>query len=178
MNISGTWAIDPAHSSVEFIVRHMMVSRVKGRFSGVSGTVVIPESGFAGAVVEVDIDASTVDTRDGKRDEHLRSNDFFGTGDHPKILFRSTRIVPKGGDAFDLHGDLSIRGVTRPVVLDARYLGQGVNPWGMTVAGFEASTAIEREDYGVTWNAPLEAGGVIVSNEVKISLDIEVIKQG
>lgn len=174
---SGTWAIDASHSSVEFSVKHMMISTVKGRFSGVSGTVIVPERGVDHASVEVAIDASTVDTRDEKRDEHLRSNDFFGAGDHPQIIFRSTSVSAKGEDV-RIAGDLTIRGVTLPVVLDAEFGGEGVNPWGMTVAGFNARAKINREDFGVTWNAALETGGVIVSNEVKINLDIELIKQG
>jgi polyisoprenoid-binding protein YceI len=178
MTTSGTWTIDPSHSSVEFSVKHMMVTTTKGRFSGVSGTVEIPESGVAAATVDVAIDADTVDTRDEKRDEHLRSNDFFGAGDNPQITFRSTGIEPNGGGELKVLGDLTIKGVTRPVVLDTEFHGEGVNPWGMTVAGYSATTKINREDFGVTWNAALETGGVLVSNDVKINLDLELVKQG
>jgi polyisoprenoid-binding protein YceI len=178
MTTSGTWTIDPSHSSVEFSVKHMMVTTTKGRFSGVSGTVEIPESGVGAAKVDVAIDADTVDTRDEKRDEHLRSNDFFGAGDNPQITFRSTGIEPNGGGELKVLGDLTIKGVTRPVVLDTEFHGEGVNPWGMTVAGYSATTKINREDFGVTWNAALETGGVLVSNDVKINLDLELVKQG
>jgi polyisoprenoid-binding protein YceI len=178
MTTSGTWTIDPSHSSVEFSVKHMMVTTTKGRFSGVSGTVEIPESGVAAAKVDVAIDADTVDTRDEKRDEHLRSNDFFGAGHNPQITFRSTRIEPNGGGELKVLGDLTIKGVTRPVVLDTEFHGEGVNPWGMTVAGYSATTKINREDFGVTWNAALETGGVLVSNDVKINLDLQLVKQG
>lgn len=177
MPTPGVWAIDPAHSSVEFTVKHMMITTVKGCFGGVSGTVEIPESGIAQARAEVSIDASSVDTRDPKRDEHLRSNDFFGAGDNPQITFRSTSVTPRGDD-LEVRGDLTIKGVTRPVTLEAEFDGEGVNPWGMTVAGYNAKTKINREDFGVTWNAPLEAGGVLVSNEVKINLDLQLVKQG
>jgi len=177
MPTPGTWKIDASHSNIEFSVKHMMVTSTKGRFSGVTGTVVIPESGVADASVDVSIDADTVDTRDAKRDEHLRSNDFFGSGDHPQIVFRSTRIAANGGDEMKIHGDLTIKGTTKPVVLDAEFHGEGMNPWGMTVAGYSAATRINREDFGVTWNAALEAGGVLVSNEVKVNLDLELIKQ-
>jgi len=172
-----TWVIDASHSTIEFAVKHMMFSTVKGHFNGISGTVAIPDGDLSRAQVDVAIDASTVNTRDEKRDEHLRSNDFFGSGDHPMITFKSTRVVPKGGKEFDIIGDLTIKGVTRQVKLDAEFEGEGVNPWGQTVAGYSAETKINREDYGVTWNAALESGGVIVSNEVKIKLDVELTKQ-
>jgi polyisoprenoid-binding protein YceI len=174
---AGTWTIDPSHSNIEFSVKHMMITTVKGRFSGVTGTVVVPGSGADHGSVDVSIDAGTVDTRDEKRDEHLRSNDFFGAGDHPQITFRSTSITAKGDD-LTIAGDLTIRGVTRPVVLEAEFEGEGVNPWGMTVAGASAKTKINRDDFGVTWNAGLETGGVLVSNDVKINLDLELVKQG
>lgn len=173
-----TWAIDPSHTSVEFSVKHMMVSTTKGRFSDVSGAVTMPGGDPAQGTVEVTINADSVDTRDAKRDEHLRSNDFFGTGDNPQITFRSTRVEPKGGSKYAVHGDLTIKGTTLPVVLDAEFNGQGVNPWGQTVAGWEAGARIDRKDFGLTWNAALETGGMIVSDEVKISLDVELIKQG
>lgn len=172
-----TWAIDASHTTVEFAVKHMMFATVKGHFNGVTGTVTVPDDDMSRAQVDVAIDASTVNTRDEKRDEHLRSNDFFGAGDHPMITFTSTRIVPKGGKEFDIIGDLTIKGVTRQVKLDAEFEGEGVNPWGQTVAGYSAETKINREDYGVTWNAALESGGVIVSNEVRIKLDVELTKQ-
>jgi polyisoprenoid-binding protein YceI len=173
-----TWSIDPSHSAVEFAVRHMMVTTTKGRFSDVAGTITMPDGDPAKGSVEVTINADSIDTRDAKRDEHLRSNDFFGAGDNPTLSFVSTRVEPKGGNEYRVFGNLTIKGVTRDVVLDAAYNGQGVNPWGMTVAGWEATTKINREDYGLTWNAALEGGGLLVSPEVKIHLDVELVKQG
>ncbi len=123
------------------------------------------------------IDADSVDTRDLKRDEHLRSNDFFGVGDHPQISFQSTRVVPKGTDRFDVVGDLTIAGITREVVLDTEFNGVVNSPWGYPVAGFSATTQVNRKDFNITWNAALEGGGVVVSDHVKISLEIEAIRQ-
>lgn len=172
------WTIDPSHSSVEFSVKHMMFATVRGRFSAFSGTITIPGGDPTKGSVEVSIDADSIDTRDEKRDEHLRSNDFFGAGDNPQITFRSTSVAAKGKDRYAVTGDLTIRGVTKPVVLDATFNGQGVNPWGATVAGWSAETTIDRKDFGVNWNAALESGGFLVGDDVKINLDLEVARQG
>ena len=173
-----TWAIDPGHTSVEFAVKHMMFTTVKGRFGGVQGTITLGEHGLANSAVEVEIDAATVDTRDAKRDEHLRSEDFFHVEQFPTLTFKSTKVEPISADRARVTGDLTIHGVTREVTLDATMTGQGKNPWGMEVAGFEASTRISRKDFGLEWNVALEAGGLLVGDEIKISLDVEAAKQG
>ena len=172
-----TWTIDAVHSSVEFSVKHMMFATVKGRFAAFDGEIVThPEDPTEGEV-NVVIDAGSIDTRDEKRDEHLRSNDFFGAGDHPKLVFTSTRVEHVPGPTFKVHGDLTIKGVTRPVVLDATFNGSGVNPWGQTVASWSATTEIDREDWEMTFNAALETGGVMVGTRIKLSLEIEASRQ-
>lgn len=172
-----TWTIDPSHSAVEFSVKHMMFATVRGRFSKFSGTITVPNGDPTQATIDVSIDADSIDTRDEKRDEHLRSNDFFGAGDNPQITFRSTSVRDKGGDRFEVTGDLTIRGVTKQVVLDATFNGQGVNPWGATVAGWSAKTEVDRKEFGVNWNAALESGGFLVGDDVKIQLDVEASRQ-
>jgi polyisoprenoid-binding protein YceI len=172
------WKIDPSHSVVEFAIKHMMFATVKGRFDTFEGEIIThPEDPTEGEV-NVVINADSVDTRDAKRDEHLRSNDFFGAADVPQIVFRSTRVEHVPGPAFRVHGDLSIKGITRPVVLAATFNGSGVNPWGMTVASWSATTEINREDWDLTYNAALETGGVLIGTTVKISLEIEAVQQG
>lgn len=171
-----TWQIDPAHTGVEFAVKHMMISTVKGRFADVSGTIVLDEADLSGSSVEVDIDAASIDTRQDQRDEHLRSSDFFDVQNHPKITFRSRRVESEGGGRFRVIGDLTIRGVTREVVLEATDEGRGMDPWGNEKAGFTAHTVIDRQDYGLTWNTALETGGILVGNEVKISLEVQAAK--
>lgn len=175
-----TWTIDPSHSLVEFTARHMMITRVKGRFSGVSGTVVTNEADPSKSSVNVEIDAASIDTREEKRDGHLRSGDFLDVENFPHLTFRSTRIEgnPKSvGDSFTLVGDLTIRGTTREVTLDATFDGSGTDPWGGTRASFSAETKIDRREFGLTWNQALETGGVLVGNEVKISLEVQAVKQ-
>lgn len=175
-----TWTIDPSHSLVEFTARHMMITRVKGRFSGVSGTVVTNEAEPSKSSVNVEIEAASIDTREEKRDGHLRSGDFLDVENHPHLTFRSTRIEgnPKSaGDSFTLVGDLTIRGTTREVTLDATFDGSGTDPWGGTRASFSAETKIDRREFGLTWNQALETGGVLVGNEVKISLEVQALKQ-
>ena len=171
------WAIDPAHSLVGFAVKHMMVATVKGRFSGISGRLAIDEADLSQSQVEVTIDVATIDTGDQKRDDHLRSADFFDVTNYPIITFRSTRIEPAGQDRWQVFGDLTIRGVTRSVVLDARFHGRGKTPWGSEVVAFTAATKINRKDFGLTWNVALEAGGVLVGDEVKIEIEVEATKQ-
>ena len=172
------WTIDPSHSVVEFAVKHMMFATVKGRFAAFAGEVVThPEDPTEGEV-SVTIDADSVDTRDAKRDEHLRSTDFFGVGDHPQIVFKSTRVEHEAGPGFKVHGELTMKGITRPVVLDATFNGSGVNPWGQTVASWSATTEIDREAWGMGFNAALETGGVLVGTTIKLALEIEAAKQG
>jgi polyisoprenoid-binding protein YceI len=171
------WKIDQSHSLVEFAVKHMMFSTVKGRFGAFEGEIIThPEDPTEGEV-NVVIDAGSIDTRDEKRDEHLRSNDFFGTGDHPQLVFRSTRVEHIPGPTFRVHGDLTMKGITRPVVLDATFNGSGVNPWGQTVASWSATTEIDREEWEMSFNAALETGGVLVGTRIKLSLEIEAVQQ-
>jgi polyisoprenoid-binding protein YceI len=172
-----TWTIDPAHSVVELAVKHMMFSTVKGRFANVAGTIVLNEQNLAGSSVTAEIDAASIDTREAQRDGHLRSADFLDVENFPTITFRSTEIVPQGRDRFVLVGDLTIRGVTREVSLEAEMAGQGIDPWGGKRAGFTATSAINRKDFGLTWNQGLEAGGVLVSDQVKIGLEIQATLQ-
>ncbi|MER3437619.1 MAG: hypothetical protein C4346_08545 [Chloroflexota bacterium] len=172
-----TWTIDPSHSEIGFAVRHMMISTVRGSFQGVNGTIGIDEADPTRSHAEVTIDAATVNTRDAKRDEHLRSADFFDVVHHPTITFRSTRIEPAGTNQFRVMGDLTIRGTTRPVVLEVEIHGRNRTPWGTEVLGLTAQTSINRKDFGLNWNAALETGGVLVSDEVKLIAEVEAIKQ-
>ena len=170
------WAIDPAHTSVEFAVRHLMISTVKGRFSGVSGTIAADDD-LSAATVEIAIDPASVDTREPQRDAHLRSADFFEVEKYPAVTFKSNAIEKRSGDRFQLVGDLTIRGVTRPVTLDVTSHGSITDPWGGQRSGFSATTTIKRSAFGLTWNQILEAGGVAVSDEVRLSIDAELVKQ-
>lgn len=170
------WSIDPSHSSASFSVRHMF-TKVRGRFSDLSGTIETSGDSLTNGHVTVEIKADSIDTNDAQRDGHLRTNDFFGTGDNPTITFQSTSINPQGGDRFLLHGNLTIRGVTRPVTLAAEYEGGGKTPFGTEVASWTAETEVDRKDFDLTWNAPLEAGGFLVGDDVKITVDIEAVKQ-
>jgi polyisoprenoid-binding protein YceI len=175
------WQIDPAHTQVEFKARHMMITTVRGRFADVSGTVVVDEENPDNSRVEVEIDANSIDTRQSDRDTHLRSEDFLNVEKHPKITFRSKRIEGahrEAGDEFKVVGDLTIRGETREVVLDARYEGRGNDPWGGERAGFSASTKIDRREWGLTWNAALETGGILVSNDLDIELQVQAVREG
>ena len=171
-----TWTIDPAHSHVEFAVRHLMISTVKGRFGVVTGTLKTDETDPAKGEVDVSIDAASIDTREAQRDAHLKSADFFHVEQFPAITFRGSRIAAVDGDRFKLTGDLSMHGVTREVTLDVTSEGRGRDPWGGERAGFSATTKIKRSDFGLTWNQVLETGGIAVGDEIKISLDIEAVK--
>jgi polyisoprenoid-binding protein YceI len=174
---TSTWTIDPAHSSVEFSVRHLMISTVKGRFAQVEGTVVLDEANPAASSAEISVDVASIDTREGQRDAHLRSADFFEAEKYPTITFRSSAVQDVTGDRFTLAGDLTIHGVTRPVTLDVVSEGRGKDPWGGERAGYSATTRIKRSDFGLTWNQLLETGGLAVSDEVKIALDVELVKK-
>jgi polyisoprenoid-binding protein YceI len=172
-----TWNIDPSHTHVEFSVRHLMISTVKGRFAEVSGRVVAPDADPTSGQVEVTINAASIDTREAQRDAHLRSADFFDAESFPTLTFRSTRIEKASGDDLKLTGDLTIRGTTREVVLDVTSEGRVKDPWGGERAGFSAKGKIKRSDFGLTWNLALETGGVVVGDEIKISIDAELVKQ-
>ena len=171
-----TWQIDPAHTHVEFSVKHLMIAKVKGRFGTLSGTI-HRAADLAASSVEVDIDAASIDTREPQRDNHLRSADFLHAEQFPTLTFRSRRILPGTGGTFRIVGDLTIRGVTREVTLEASDEGRAGDPWGNERAAFSATTTIDRRDYGLTWNQALEAGGVMVGHEVRITLEVEAVKQ-
>lgn len=172
-NQAGTWRIDAAHSGVEFAVTHLMISKVRGRFSDVSGSVET-DGTTEGSRIAVEIGAVSVNTHDEARDAHLRSADFFGVGKYPKIRFVSTAIKSRKDDRFLVTGDLTIRDITRPVEMDVTSEGKGRDPWGSDRAGFSATLRIDRRDFGLIWNQALEAGGVLVSNEVKLMVDVEL----
>ena len=173
---STTWQLDPAHTNVEFSVKHLMLARVKGRFTGVAGTVMLAAEPTA-STVEVVIDAASIDTREAKRDAHLRSADFFDVERFPTITFRSSDVRPAGAGDLRIVGDLTIRDVTREVTLEVTDEGRGTDPWGGERAGFSATAVIDRRDFGLTWNQALETGGVLVGNEIRISLEVELVKQ-
>ncbi len=176
--VTTTWSIDPAHSHVEFAVRHMMVATAKGRFSDVKGTVEFDGVNLSSATVDVEIPVVSIETKQEQRDAHLRSADFFDAENHPTITFRSKRITGDATGKFQLVGDLTIRGVTREVTLSGESHGMVRDPWGQDRAGFSATTKINRHDFGLDWNAALETGGLVVAPEVRISLDIEITKPG
>ena len=170
------WAIDPAHSFVEFGVKHMMLATVRGRFTGISGLIELDEVDPTGSTVSVEIDAGSLDTQDGQRDAHLRSPDFLDVDRYPTITFKSTAI--KGTkEHFQVTGDLTIRDITKPITLDVEFGGEGKDPWGGTRASFSAHGKFDRRDYGLTWNVALETGGILVSNEVKINIEAQVVLQ-
>jgi polyisoprenoid-binding protein YceI len=173
----GTWAIDPSHASFEFVARHL-ISKVRGRFPGVVGEAHIAEVPEE-STLEVEIDASSIDTQDETRDAHLRSGDFFGVEDHPTISFRSTGVRRgEGPSAWKVDGDLTIRGVTRPVTVDVEFLGAGVDPWGTRRIGFSGVVPeVNREDWGLTWNVALETGGFLLSRSVRLEIEAELVKK-
>jgi polyisoprenoid-binding protein YceI len=172
---STTWKLDPTHSHIEFSAKHMMITTVKGRFADFEGAVTGNPESPAGATVTVTIKTASIDTRTDQRDGHLRSADFLDAEKFPTIAFRSTKISGTK-DKFTLTGDLTIRDVTRPVTLDVTFEGQGADPWGGTRAGFNATGKIDRREFGLTWNQALEAGGVLVSNEIKLHIDAQFIR--
>ena len=172
-----TYAIDPTHSSVGFKVKHMMVSNVRGEFTDFEGTYTFDPDRPQDASVDVEIRVTSVDTGNEKRDDHLRSDEFFGVEEHPVMTFKSTKVVAEGDDEYTLYGDLTIRGVTRNVALEVEFNGKVQDPWGNTRTGFEASGEINRKDFGVNFSATLDNGGLVVADDVEIELEIEGILQ-
>ena len=175
-----SWQIDGTHSSVEFAVKHMMFTTVRGRFQEVKGTITADEQNPNASVVDVEIAAASIDTGSADRDAHLRSADFLDVENHPTITFRSKRVegaAKKEGDQFRVTGDLTIRGTTREVTLDCRYEGTGKDPWGGTRAGARATVTIDRRQWGLQWNQALETGGILVANDVRIEIDVQAVKQ-
>lgn len=171
------WLLDPSHSSVEFAVKHMVISTVRGRFSKYNADIhfdgEVPEK----SVVEAWVDLASVDTREPRRDEHLRSADFFDVQNHPTMHFQSLSVTAKGRGKYKVVGHLTIRGVTKEVALNATYSGVAKDPWGNLRAGFSLEGSVSRKDFGVVWNQALESGGVLVGDEVKIAIDGEIVKQ-
>jgi polyisoprenoid-binding protein YceI len=174
---TGTWVIDPSHSSVEFVAKHLVVSKVRGRFSSFSGTIEVSDPIDASSV-DVTIDAASITTNDEQRDGHVKSGDFLDVETFPHLTFRSTGAHHVSGDAWTIPGELTIRDVTKAVELKVDYLGIFTDPWGNEKAAFTASTEIDREEFGITWNQALETGGVLVGKTVKIEIDVQLAQQG
>ena len=173
--LAGTWDIDPAHSTVEFSVRHMMVTTVKGQFQKVKGTVELDEKDPSKSTVEVSIETASIDTREAKRDAHLKSPDFFDAAKFPTLTFKSTKIEKAGKGKFKLTGDLSMHGITKSVVLAVEGPSASIkDPYGRTVRGVMATGKLDRKDWGMTWNKALDSGGFVVSDEVKLDINAEL----
>jgi polyisoprenoid-binding protein YceI len=173
---TGTWAIDASHSSLEFVAKHLVVSKVRGRFGSFSGSVEIAEP-IENSEVDVTIDSASITTNDDDRDGHVKSGDFLDVEAFPALTFRSTGVHNRSGDDWTIPGELTIRDVTKPVDLEVEYLGVFNDPWGNPKAAFAATTTIDREEFGITWNAALETGGVLVGKTVKIELDVQLAPQ-
>jgi polyisoprenoid-binding protein YceI len=172
----GTWTIDPGHADVGFLGRHLMFTKVRGRFTGVTGSVVIAEDPRESSV-HVEIDMASVSSGSKDRDDHLKSADLFDVARYPTATFRSTEVWWTEGPQAEVQGDLTIHGVTRPVVLDVEFSGAITDPWGGERAVFSASTEIDREDWDLTWNMALETGGILVSKRIRIEIDVETVRQ-
>ena len=172
-----TWTVDPTHSLVEFAVKHLMISTVKGRFGDVKGTVQYNETDPKQSRVDIEIPIATIDTHNEQRDAHLRSPDFFDADKHPLMTFKSKRIDGDINAEFKLTGDLTIRGNTREVTLEGEFQGRARDPWGGERMGFNASGKINRKDFGLHWNQALDAGGWVLGDDIKMSIDVELVKQ-
>jgi polyisoprenoid-binding protein YceI len=171
-----SWQLDTVHSHVGFSVKHLMVATARGTFKTYSGSVQLDQKDFTKSVFQGEIDVASIDTGNADRDNHLRANDFFDVANHPKITFKSTGIEKKDEGEYVVHGDLTIRGVTKPVALDVEYTGTAKSLYGHHVAGFTVRGTINRKDFGVSFNAPLETGGIALGEKVKLELDIEAIE--
>lgn len=172
-----SWKIDNAHSEINFTVRHMMIANVRGQFENFTGTVEFDPEQPLNSSVEVEIDAQSINTREAQRDTHLKSEDFLNAEKFPKMTFKSHKIEVIDDNRGLIHGDLTIKDITKSVILDTTYAGMAKSPWGTTSAGFTASTKLNRKDWGLTWNVALETGGWLVGDEIKIELEMEVVKQ-
>lgn len=168
------WNVDASHSNVGFSVRHMMVSNVRGNFTELEGAIEGDPNDLSKAKINFKIDVSSINTNNKDRDDHLRSEDFFEVETYPNITFKSTNIVDKSNDEFDVVGDLTIKGITKEVTFNVSKTGVGTNPWGVEVVGFEGETTISRKEFGLTWNQALETGGVLVGDEIKINIEVQV----
>jgi len=175
-DLSGTWEIDASHSTVGFAVKHAMVATTRGKFSAFSGGATIDAENPAASTLWLDIDADSIDTGNGDRDAHLKSNDFFGAEENPKITYRSSNVKVDGDEIHSV-GDLTIKGVTHPVEVVWEFNGVAKDPWGNLKSGFDGAAVVNRKNWGLTWNAALETGGVLVADKVKLVLEIEAGKQ-
>jgi polyisoprenoid-binding protein YceI len=175
-DLNGEFTIDPTHSRIGFVARHAMVTKVRGAFTEFSGSARLDAQNPSSSTAEVTIAVASIDTANAQRDEHLRTNDFFDAPTYPQITFRSTAVEILGADSFALTGDLTIKGVTKPVTVEFEHTGIATDPYGNLRAGFEGSTSINRKDWGVTWNAGLETGGVLVSDKITLEFDISAIR--
>jgi polyisoprenoid-binding protein YceI len=173
---TSNWNLDTVHSGINFTVRHMVVSKVRGRFAKFSGSVALDEGDLTRSLVEATIDTSSIDTGTAQRDEHLRSADFFDVEHFPQIRFRSTTIEKLEGDLYRLTGELTIRDVTRPISLEAEYGGRGKDPWGNERVGFTAKGTLDRRDFGLRWNQVLETGGFLLSDRIEIELEVQAVR--
>ena len=173
--LTGTWNLDPAQTRIGFSARHAMVTKVRGAFSDVEGTAHIDGTNLSASTVEVTIQAASIDTRNDDRDNHLRSNDFLAMDEYPTITFTSTGVQPTGPNSVDVTGDLTIKGVTRSVTIPFEFNGRAKDPFGNTRVGFEGSVDVNRRDFGLTWNAALETGGLLVSDKVRLEFDVSAI---
>lgn len=171
-----SYQIDHAHSQIQFTVRHMMISKVRGWFEKFDGTVELDENTPANSTVDVQIEAASINTREPQRDAHLRSPDFLDAEKYPSLTFKSTQVAVLDKMHAKLHGDLTIRGVSRPVVLDVEFSGQAKSPWGTTSYGFSGTTVINRKDWGLEWNKTLETGGWLVGDEITVDIELELVK--
>lgn len=167
------WTVDAAHSEIGFSVKHMMISKVKGSFASYDATVEADEADLQGALIDFKIDVASINTNNEDRDNHLRSADFFDAEQYPHITFNANEIVQKGDAEYELTGDLTMKGVTRPATFEVEYGGKGTNPWGVEVVAFSGEGKVNRKDFGLTWNQTLETGGVMVGEDIKISLELE-----
>ena len=170
-----SWQIDNVHTHIGFSVKHMMVSTVRGEFKSYRGTIELDPNDFTKSKLEGEIDVESITTGNDQRDAHLRTNDFFDAPNFPKITFKSKRIEKKDEGEYVVHGDLTIRGVTKEVAVDVEWTGTNKNPWGKTVTGLSARATINRKDFGVNFNAALETGGVLISEKVKLEIDVEAV---
>ncbi len=171
-----TWAVDASHSSIDFSVKHMMIAKVKGSFESFEATIEADPADLTTANIEFKIDLTSINTKNEDRDNHLRSADFFDVENHPLMTFKSTSIVKTDDGEYDVTGDLTIRGTTKPETFKVVFEGAGKDPWGNEKAGFSATGSLNRSDFGLVWNAALETGGVLVGDQVKISIEIEAGK--
>lgn len=174
--VTGTYAIDASHSRVGFVARHAMVTKVRGSFNEFEGTGYFDADQPANSHLELVIKTASIDTRNADRDGHLRGNDFFDMDEYPKITFRSTSVEQTGHAEYRVTGDLTIKGITKPVSVDFDYTGAVVDPWGNQRIGLEGNTTINRKDWGVSWNAALEAGGVLVSEKVTLEFEVSAVR--